>query len=718
MVYRSVEDFISKSLLKIRKPKIIYNKHERYARIRAGFDIETTRIETRSYMWCWTVTINDDTCYCRLWNDFDRILQALNTMCRKFNSILIIWVANLGYEFSYIGHRYQFEKIFAVDAHEPLIVRTGKIEFRECLSISGQGGLANLAKNYTKTQKQVGDLDYTKIRVSSPEYCTPTTETEDTYIIDDTVILSEWAEYIFTEFSDRGKDIPLTRTGIVQSEIKKAVKDTGQEKEIKKAVKSLFPETKELYNFIMHWLFRGGYTHASAWHVNIDAYNVIGADFTSSYPAQMLHYDRYPVSSFLPIDLLTNGKEITDDRMNTMCVWFAANFSGIRIKKIHTIESKHKIRLMENAEFDNGRLISADRIQVCLTEIDYEIYKMFYDWDSIEIKFAYAAHRGKLPNYLLNPLKVAYTRKAELKKQGKDNTVEYANIKAFINSFYGYCVKRLNFEKWVFDPETDDPRQIWREIPNNKGYDTITKNQVLNPYWGIYITALARLSLLKNIDKLDHDFYDMNVLYCDTDSIYMLDTPENRAVIESWNQEWFRVNRETLPPEFDDIGCFDWIGGQTDDGNPVTYRFKTLGAKRYIKYSDYLQYCETTAAGLPKTALQRKLATPFRKSENSFIMYENPKKKKGKIGYIDIDEIFDAFTNKLYLGEFESTKNRTKYNIVPHGEYIDDGTQCVYMSEKSSCAIIPTKFSINIMGEFLDYITQIWDERRKPIETD
>ncbi len=39
MVYRNCEDYIQKVLPKKRKAKIFYNKHERYARISAGFDI-------------------------------------------------------------------------------------------------------------------------------------------------------------------------------------------------------------------------------------------------------------------------------------------------------------------------------------------------------------------------------------------------------------------------------------------------------------------------------------------------------------------------------------------------------------------------------------------------------------------------------------------------------------------------------------------------------
>lgn len=710
MVYRDIEEYIAKALPKKTKTKTFYNKHERYMYIAAGFDIETTRIETRGYMYAWTVSLDSDTVYGRLWSEFHRLIEALDTLARKKNANIIVWVANLGYEFSYIGRRFHWSKLFAVDAHEPLIARTGKIEFRECLSISGQGGLANLAETYCKTKKAVGDLDYDKIRVSAPEYCTPINETEDNYIISDTIILSEFGTYIFNEYAKKGENIPLTKTSIVQSSINQAVKDTGHEKEIKKAVSELFPPDKDFYNFIMQWLFRGGYTHASAWHVCVIMESIIGVDFTSSYPAVMLHFNRFPLSAFIETELETDGKEITDNRMQTMCVIFAANFSNIRRKTIHSIESKHKIIRSENAKFENGRLYYADRIQVFLTEVDYEIYKMFYDWDSIEIKFAYTAVRDFLPNYVTRPLKAAYIKKAQLKKAGKDDTVDYKNVKAFINSFYGCCVKRLNFETWKFDENTG----LWYPEPPKKQYETVIKNQVLSPYWGIYVTALARLCLLQNVYNLDSEFYSDNVLYCDTDSIYMKNTPENIEIVEKWNKKTY-IENESLPAEFYDIGCFDWIGGTGKDGKPIEYKFKTLGAKRYIKYCYEQSYCEVTAAGLPKKALEKQIASAFRSKEDCYIAYLNPKNKTGKIGYVSISEIFDRFDDGMYLSDLESDKKRAAYNPEPHEEYIDDGSgHKVLMSEQSSCAILPVKFSIcnTALKDFLDLCERLQKQER------
>lgn len=709
MVYRVVTDFIKNVVSKYIRHRYFINAHERYARLSAGFDIETTRIETRSYMWCWTLTLEGDTCYCRQWKEFEMLMESLQYIMDRNKTILIIWVANLGYEFSFIGRRFQWKKVFAIDAHAPLTARTGRIEFRECLTISGHGGLNNLAKNYTTTQKMVGDLDYDKIRISSDEWCTPTDETEDQYIINDTVILSEWGQYIFSQYVDQNEKIPLTQTSIVRNEIKKGAAQTGEIKEIRKAIYDLFPVDRDDYNFLMKYLFRGGYTHSNVWNTSIKLEGVVGVDFTSSYPAVMLHYDMYPVTKFIETELKTDGKRITDERIRKKCCYFVCEMTNVRRTTMHAIESKHKIMQAINPKYDNGRLYKAERIQVCLTEIDYRNYEMFYDWDEIIILTAYTAFRGKLPEYLLRPLRNAYKRKKqlkrELKKKGLETSIEYENIKAFVNSFYGCTVTRLHFIQWKYSSESG----MWEKEASRKSYEIMRKNQLLSPFWGIYVTALARHCLLQNIRKLDPDQFTNNCVYSDTDSIYFLDSPENRAVIEQWNRDTAALNA-SMDEEFSDLGCFDFIDGG------VHYQFKTLGAKRYIKYHEGI--VETVVAGMRKKSYEKMICSPFRKSDDSFIYYEDQKHQKGKLGYISISEMFDRFDDGLTLTIEESEKNRAAYNPNFHEDLITDDTgHSALMHELSSCAIVPVSFNMK-MYDYIELIEQIMNERRMMIQYD
>lgn len=713
-VYEDVEIFTRRVLRRVKK-NYIYDNHQKILRVSCGFDIETTKVVDRAYMYHWQFVLNDSVLTGRKWSDFVALIDQLNTWCTWQKCIIIIWVANLGHEFAFMGRRFTWKNIFAIDSHQPIKALTGRCEFRECLTISGKGGLANLAKNYTKTQKAKGDLDYDIPRNSMTEL----TETEKGYCYNDVEILSEWGTYIFENFADLGLSIPLTASGIVRSKIKKAAEDTGHIEDIRAAVNTLFPD-RELYDFAMRFLFRGGYTHACAWWCYVPYDNIIGADFTSSYPAVMISPEcYYPVSPFVETDLECDGKYITDPRMTERCVWFIADFDNIERTMMHTIESKHKLIDHTGGEFDNGRLISAVRITVALTELDYQTYMKYYTWTGMRIRRAFTAFRGRLPNYVLRPLMTAYKEKSRMKAAGLDNTTEYQNYKAIVNSFYGCMVTRLKYKQWKYnqgEPFTLNDVMIktgdWYSENSTKTYAKLISKQILSPFWGIYVTAWARKRLLDTVYSIDWDQDMCTVLYCDTDSIYMLDTKRNRQIIEAYNAHIFEVN-SIHEPEFYDLGAFDWIGADKRTGEPGHYRFKTLGAKRYIKYANGI--AEVTISGLPKGALEKKLVRPFA-TDNCYMAFRDARHKKGLLGFVDINELFDTFNDGMLLTVTESMKTRAVYSPDPYDDtVIDEQGNTEEMHEESGVAIVDTMFTLNIDDIYAELIERYAEERRMMI---
>lgn len=711
-IYENTDLFCRQVLRKVKK-NYIYDNHQKILRVSCGFDIETTKQDERAYMYHWQFVLNQNVLTGRKWDDFTALIEQLNTWCSWQKCIIIIWVANLGHEFAFMGRRFQWKNIFAVDSHQPLKALTGRCEFRECLTISGKGGLANLAKNYTRTQKAKDDLQYDIPRNSMTEL----TETERGYCYADVEILSEWADYIFTNYPDKGLAIPMTASGIVRSQIRKAAEETGHIEDIRKAVTSLYPD-RDLYNFIMRYLFRGGYTHACAWWCYVPYDNIIGADFTSSYPAVMISPEcYYPVTPFVETDLECDGHEVTDTRLQERCCWFIADFFDIERTMMHTIESKHKIIDHTGASFDNGRLIKAVQIRVALTELDYETYTKFYKWGSMRILRSWTAFRGHLPGYMLRPLMTAYKQKARMKAAGLDNTTEYQNYKAVVNSFYGCTVTRLKYTVWKYnqgEPFMLNGRLIgtgdWYDESTAKTYSQLISKQLLSPFFGIYCTAWARKRLLDTVYALDWNQDMCSVLYCDTDSIYMLDTPRNRKIIEEYNAHIYQVNA-IFEPEFFDLGAFDWIGADKKTGEPGHYRFKTLGAKRYIKHKDGVT--EVTIAGLPKGSLEKKLVRPFNDTGNCYIAYRDAKHKTGMIGWVDIDELFDTFNDGMLLTCEESMKTRAVYSPEPYEDtIIDEQGNVEVMHEESGVAIVDTLFTLKIDEIYAEMIEQYAEERR------
>ena len=670
----------------------------------AGFDIETTRVSHRAYMYHWQFALDDAVVLGRTWSSFFDFLEHIQTWADHHGANIIIWVANLSHEFAFLCHRMEWKKVFAVDQRQPLSAQSGRIIFRECLSISGKGGLKGLAKHFTVTQKLTGDLDYSIMRNSQ----TTLTPAETQYCINDVAILSEFGARMFDMYTKNRLDIPYTITGVVRNAILEAAKKTGHIKDIHFGVKTLFPPKKEWYDYIMRYLFRGGYVHANCLYGGVEVHDVIGVDFTSSYPACMLH-DYYPMSRFIQTNLKHDGKQITDDRLQTMCCYMRVTFYNISRTTMHAIESEHKIIAYDAARFDNGRLYDANRITVLLTELDYQIYQCFYTWDKIEIDQCFVAHRGSLPNYLLTPLKTAYMQKQTIKKwmkanEIKEETDDYRNAKTIVNSIYGCTVTRMRFTDHTF---LDGK---WCEIPSNKIYANQIEKQLLSPYWGIWVTAHARHHLLSTVYQMDHDPLSDNVIYCDTDSIYFRDTADNRAVIAAYNAAVAKKNAE-LPEEFSDLGCFDYLQGG------VHYRFKTLGAKRYIKY-DGAGHTEVTVSGMVKGTLEQKILSSFRTDDTDYPWYETDAEGvKHLKGYVNVNKMFRMFNNYMVLTTSESLKHTAVYS--PDDEVIEDlitdpEGHTEKMSELSCAAIVDVPFQIKMEDRYMSFIKYFLERRRIP----
>lgn len=628
--------------------EIFEDRRTKYFLVGAGLDIETTNFIRRhradpkkdkgemigqfvydhvaSYAYAFMITIGDHSLLTRTWENILYVIKEMQRYGRKNGASFFCWIANEGFEFQFFRKRLKIKSAFAKKSRQPLYFNIDRIHFADALAITG-GSLAHLSKNYTTSQKKLGQLDYSIER----SWRSPLTETEKDYCYTDTEILSEFFDYINREYVEKGRPIPYTQTGIIRAEVKEAADRATGAIEF---VHSAYPASRKEYDAIMAWLFRGGFTHACCVNANLILENVYGKDLTSSYPSVMVQCDNYPMSRFLPIEIQCDGKRITDPILQTHACMFVCDFYGIRNTTMHTIESRHKIYAHAGAKFDNGRLVEADHIRVHLTELDYDTYTKFYTWDRMTVSCGKAAARGRLPRYLREPLLRWYLRKQQLKAAGLSNTPEYRIAKAMVNAFYGLCVQRLRFLSPIYDAK----RQIWTETQKEKSYVTACKNSVLLPQWGIWVTANARhriTDMIYRIDGQPERRNDPHVVYCDTDSIYFIG--DHADLIEQYNAEIAKLNRE-LPPECADLGLFDDI----DEG--IFPRFKTIGAKRYIK--EHLDgKIEATVAGLNGDAYIKKFGDRAFESFNldGFLIAAGESQKLTSI-YIDdpTDDIIDG----------------------------------------------------------------------------
>ena len=623
----------------------------RYLKLYCGFDIETTTTPSHfGYMYNWQLSINNVVIMGKHWYEWIDLLEQIKKKytLRKSTKI-IIWIANLGFEFQFMRKYLNITRLFAKRKREPLYFEIDDcIEFRDCLAISG-GSLKQLAKDYTITQKLDGDLDYSIQR----NYLTPLNQQELNYCINDVVILSEFSEYIFKTYIEPSKYIPLTKTNIIRKAIKQACPDRAKE-----YILMCYPNHKD-YIIYMNFLFRGGYVHSNRKLTNKILIGVSCGDITSSYPDTM-NNDYVPVSPFKKACISDFNYHLKHD-----CCIIHATFTNLINTTSHSIESENKVISISNKKIiDNGRIMYAQEVEVLLTELDFKIYQKFYKWDNIKIHSLKVAKRGKLPQYLLQVLNKAYIDKANLKKQGLQNTTEYAQQKSVVNSTYGVTVTKLVTEEITYINDN------WDTDSKNFNYYKEIKKQVLLPQWGIWITAHSRAKLLNMVYKMHKD-----VVYCDTDSIYFLNYEKNIHHFEEYNKSRTQQNLENckkhnLPFEiFNDLGNFEIEMKECD-------RFKTLGAKRYIYEKNNKQ--KVTIAGLPKKSL-----VDYCKNNNL--------------------DIFDTFQDKMLLDIDCSFKKANTYNDQPHTEIIDG----VQMTEQSSVGIFSISFQMKLNDVYKQLLKQI-----------
>lgn len=621
-----------------------------YLNVPMGFDIETTQKGEKAYMYIWSLSVFDNVIRGNSWNQWVNLLEdiieyyELNETRR-----VIVWIANLGFEFQFMRKWLDITSIFASEIRRPMkAIHDNCIEFRDALLISGSN-LDMLAKMYdTKHKKAIGDLDYSiernyidAMNMSDIEYG---------YTDNDVLILSDFATIIWDKYISNGF-CPLTKTNILRRKVRDGC---TQITKVKDACESLHPRTWGHYKFVMNWLFRGGYNHANHTIVGLVLEHIKSADKTSSYPWAMLTYDKYPMSPFKPM-------EWCDDNLKKYAMWGVFIFTNIRSTTNHSIESYSKCIAIKAPLLDNGRIRKASLMCAALTDLDWITYNQYYTWDKVECLESYGALGGRLPSYLINPLMDDYVQKNKLKSEGMSDTPIYNIKKSEVNSYYGMTVTRMHSDEIYYINDE------WKSEKRNEFYWKEKRNKLLSPFWGMWVCSVSRRDLLGTMFDIGND-----AVYSDTDSIYFKSSKKIEQMIVTRNKDIRQGVIDSIGYYgFDDkkehiIGLGEW----DFENNGKCYKhFKTLGAKRYIK--DTENELKTTIAGLPKT-------------------YFNDK---------EWDEVEPVFNNNMNV---KHCKLRAVYNDEPHSDIING----VEMSEKSSVALVDTDFTLTMDDTWLETLLQ------------
>lgn len=545
-----------------------------------AFDIETTSFydgdEKRACMYIWQVCIGEECIYGRTWDEFIELLDIVSDSLLGDDKRIICYCHNLAYEWHWLSHRLEWEHIFAREKHKVITALCDKgIEFRCSYVMSGYS-LGKLAENYTPIRKLKGDLDYTLKR----HQYTPLSDEELAYCYNDVKILYWWwkyieQEYIFDgEIKKRSIKIPLTQTSVVRTYCRNALNDYCKNTDgvsfryYRDMIKQCSPRSQKLYDALCN-AYAGGYTHGNYLYIGRVLEDVTSYDFTSSYPSVMLN-ELYPMSPF--VRERVSKKEHVEYCLNNFCCLIHVAFYDIKATKYNHIISVSKC-LFKGAKTieDNGRIEFSDYVEMWITEQDFKLFQMFYEWGECRIIELYTSIKGRLPRFLIGAMAHFYEGKKTLKGvAGKE--MEYLHSKENLNSTYGMMVTSL------INADVDFINDEWIEFPVDIEQSLIDASEKPSTFllyqWGVWVTAYARYNLLSSVAEMDED-----VVYCDTDSCKVLNIDAHNQFFADYNNVIESKNKDACEYYGLDFDTFRDIGKWDFDGHYD--KFVTLGAKKY-----------------------------------------------------------------------------------------------------------------------------------------
>lgn len=697
--WKTVYNLISDNLYIVGSPR-----STRYYNIPCAFDIESSSFfqlsEKVAIMYIWTFAIYGFVFVGRTWDEFIRLIRRItNDLHTNKKLHLLIYVHNLGFDFSFFRKWFEWEKVFSVKPRTPIyaIMEDCGIEFRCSYLLSGYK-LETIAKSHLhkyRIQKMVGDLDYNLLRHNK----TPLTEKEMVYCLNDVKVVSAYImERIETE---RGiHNIPLTKTGYVRRYCRNMCfyengepnKDSIQRVNYSKYIKTMKLKLEEYYQ--LRRAFQGGFTHANPFYAGKVVSNVSSFDFTSSYPARMLA-DKFPVSSSELVKLPLSKNDF-EYNLNNYCCLFEIELFNVKPKVLFdNYISRYRCRELVKPVCANGRVVSADHLKMTITEHDYRIIEQFYTWEEIKIASFRRYKKGYLPKNFIKAIIKLYKDKTELKGiEGAE--VEYLQSKEMLNATYGMTVTDIvrdeidyiNNEWKGEGTRKDDKPKTLEEIEMDAKSEIEKYNRNPNRFlfyaWGVWVTALARKALFSGILEFGNDY-----IYSDTDSIKCVNREKHMDYINKYNQmiqirvaemaNRYGFNLSDLYPknkkgEVKPIGVWEYEGDYK--------RFKTLGAKRYMVETE-------NGVNITVSGLNKNIAVPY--------IIKASKNKP-----------FEFFADGMSIpGEYTGKQTHT-YIDEPRAGYVTDylGNICAY-HERSSIHLSYAPYQLSMTPEYGDYVHEL-----------
>lgn len=567
-----------------------------------AFDIETTRLTGKQHprfiskkgeneaaiMYVWMFHFNGyATIVGRTWAEFHNFLKTARDELED-NESIVIWVHNLSYEFQFLRGIYHFssDEVFCLNSRKILkaTMYGGKIEFR-CSYLHSNMSLDEYTKKMkVEHHKLSGEkFDYDKIRYP----WTPLTSDELAYCLHDVIGLCEALEVEMGIDGDNLYSIPLTSTGYVRRDIRKAMATPRN----KKLIHEIFPD--EDVFALLRDAFGGGNTHANRHFAGRIIENVKSMDRSSSYPDTQCN-DRYPVGEFTKFGAISlkELEYLITTRKKAVVVKLA--FHNIRLADFNDgcpyICRSHCTRC-EGFLLDNGRILSADYLETTVTDVDLKIILAHYDCDEIDVICGAFARYGKLPPELIKVICGYYKNKTEL-KDVPGMEVYYTKDKNKLNAIYGMTATNPAKQDVLFIEGAEECYER-QEEELSVLLQEARERAFITYAWGVWCTAIARSKLQAGIDRVQST-PGAYFIYCDTDSVKYIGVVD----MSDFNNASIEASKKSGACAKDPNGIMHYMGVFEQE---KTYaQFATLGAKKYAFRYELGGPTYVTIAGVTK----------------------------------------------------------------------------------------------------------------------
>ena len=498
------------------------------------------------------------------------LVKFYNKLSEKYhlrdNDLRIVtYVHNLEYDMSYLK---EFFKAGATPWETSHTVKNSKgemskwtigpFEFR-CSYCLTNLSLAEWAEVMcTEHRKLIGQFDYDKIHYQDDKFSNKELE----YAKADVLVLDEALAKQMTLYEDNISSMPNTKFGYIRREIQKSCLAN-------KYYKKTYIDNSKLnyHQFRMALLaFAGGYTHANRFkRGKITLGNIKHRDFVSHY-LSILKDGVFPIGKPRAIYNVceAGGRIMTIEDVVALWPQYTA-FVDICIKHVDIKDGVSMPFLQEDKMFmsaesmmdnkamaenwivDNGRVVtyyghSAPEHRdgkrfMYIDNLTLQILQEQYTFYDYCIREVIVMKNGKLPKEILDVVDKHFAEKEKCKEK-------YDYYKRALGEFHPYTIHahfdlmRVKDElcaiwgcivtnpfKACTDDEADEDNQT-RMDNHYKKWNTVLAYQ-----WGVMVTSQARFLLYQAIKCIGYD----NILYCDTDSVFYISTPEIEENLDDFN---------------------------------------------------------------------------------------------------------------------------------------------------------------------------------------